>query len=317
MKAIKYPHDRQRLVDLLLAYRAATDVRLYPTIWRVLSLLTSRVWEAEKDACLWEAARGELNGFAMLWRRRPTSPYLVLDWIIHPGRASYKLVKAILEWGSQRAQEIATVNNAVLTLYTSTHAFLLTMGEAKQSLPELLTSLGFDPHSPNSEEHNVYFAHPLVEPIPVAVLPPGHTIRRLQSMVDLEDYQSLYGFAAVNPLHFKEQLESGEYAHWVVMNPAGEFAAYCECSIWRSEWEQTSRRIGWIDYVETKETERGKGLGRFALLSGLAQLQAWGAETAMLVTINTNAAAVRLYEKTGFEQVDLEEPQKFEKKVEP
>jgi hypothetical protein len=32
----------------------------------------------------------------------------------------------------------------------------------------------------------------------------------------------------------------------------------------------------------------------------LAELQSWGAETAMLVTISTNASAVGLYQKTGF-----------------
>ena len=131
---IIYPQDRQRLVDLLLAYRAATDVRLYPTIWRVLLLLTSRVWTPEKDVRLWKNAVGDLLGIAMLWRRQPASSYLVLDWFIHPARANGELVKAILDWGDRRAQEIAFEGNVPLTLYTSTPDFVIARSLAtKQS----------------------------------------------------------------------------------------------------------------------------------------------------------------------------------------
>jgi ribosomal protein S18 acetylase RimI-like enzyme len=325
MSDIIYERDRQRLVELLLAYRTVTDVRLYPTIWRVLLLLSSRVWSPEKDARLWEIADGKVVGFAMLWRRYITSPYLVLDWFVDPILSTDDLITAILAWGDQRAREIAAENNTPLKLYTSINLevkqpqpYVIAMGEEwKQTMLNQLDAVSFHSMSPNPEEHDVYFSRPLQGLLPVPVLPIEYMLRRLQGTSDLVAYQNLYSFAKVAPEHQKELLTSEEYACLVVVDPKGDFSAYCECSICREEWDLTGQRIGWIDYVETKETEKGKGLGRALLLAGLAQLQAWGAQAAMLVTINTNLPAVGLYEKSGFELVDVKQPERYEKVIEP
>ena len=187
-----YQKDQKRLVDFWLDVRAASDVRRYPTIWRFRLLLTSRVWEPAKDSRIWENATGQIIGFAMLWRRQPTSSTIVLDSFTHPLFANESLLLEILRWGNQRAHELAA---------------------GQKNLP-------------NPDEQNIYFAKSLRTEIPNPALPPGYTIRHLRKMDDLESYQSLYGFAKVNPLHQKELHESDEYCHFVVVNPGGEFAAY-------------------------------------------------------------------------------------------
>lgn len=68
-----YLKDQKRLIDFLLDYRVAFDVRLYPTIWRIRLLLTSRVWNQGKDTRIWENESGQIIGFVMLWSRQPTS----------------------------------------------------------------------------------------------------------------------------------------------------------------------------------------------------------------------------------------------------
>ena len=75
--------DYKRVVELLVAYRAATRVDVYPTAWRLRLLLTSRVWEPTRDTRLWEDTGGEMVGFAVLWRRRFEDTYLVLDRFVH------------------------------------------------------------------------------------------------------------------------------------------------------------------------------------------------------------------------------------------
>jgi ribosomal protein S18 acetylase RimI-like enzyme len=139
-------------------------------------------------------------------------------------------------------------------------------------------------------------------------LRPGDTLRPLKSEADLEAYQALSSFAKVNPLFVKEQLASPDYRHLVIQDPAGTYAAYCECSICRGEWQPGKPRLGWIDYMETRSDLQRQGLGRAALLAGLKQLQEWGAEAAMLVTISTNTPAVRLYQSTGFTPFEAMEP---------
>jgi hypothetical protein len=52
--------DRMRVEDLLLAYRVATCVDSYPTIWRFRLLLSSRVWQPAHDTCIWEDGAGRI-----------------------------------------------------------------------------------------------------------------------------------------------------------------------------------------------------------------------------------------------------------------
>ena len=114
-----YQNDQKRLMDFWVDYRAASDVRRYPTVWRIRLLLTSRVGEQEKDTQLWENASGQIIGFAMVWRRQPTSAYSVLDCFVHPAFATDELLLQILRWGDQRASEIAQEQAISLTVYAA------------------------------------------------------------------------------------------------------------------------------------------------------------------------------------------------------
>jgi mycothiol synthase len=303
-----YHKDQKRLIDFWLDYRAASDVRMYPTIWRIRLLLTSRVWKQEKDTQIWENELGQIIGFAMLWSRQPTSSYIILDSFVHPIFATDELLSAILKWGDLRANDIAKGQEAALTVYvTEFSRYDFSARLLKQHAYTLLP--------PNPDEHNVYFAKSLQNRIPLPPIPSGYKIRKLQGTDDLEPYQALYGFSKVSPLHQKELMESNEYCHLVVVNPEGEFVAYCECSVCYAEWERTNQRIGWIDYVETKPEQQKKGLGRVILSAALLELQKLGAATAMLVTINTNVPAVNLYNKTGFESVEIIGYPSYEKQI--
>jgi ribosomal protein S18 acetylase RimI-like enzyme len=301
----KYAHDREQLVELLQAYRLATSVRVYPTIWRVFLLLTSRVWREEDDR-IWQTESGHLTAFAMLWRRQPTSSYLVLDCFVHPDFATPELVDSVWQWGDERAQAIVAEQKMPLTLYANSYS-------AVAPSVGYLNQAGFVPVVTNPDEHNVYMAASLQAELPEPVLPSGYVIRPLRDVAELEAYQSLYGFAAVNPHHQQELMASDEYAYLVVVTDAGELAAYCECSVWRAEWQDNQPKIGWIDYIQTKPERQKQGLGRAILLAGLYQLHQWGAETAMLVTVSTNMPALHLYEKTGFKRVTVTEAPGYKK----
>src|SRR5215216_532347 len=114
-----YQKDQKRLMNFWLDYRAASDVRAYPTIWRIRLLLTSRVWNQEKDTQIWENESDQIIGFAMLWSRQPVSSYLVLDTFTHPEFASNVLLSAILNWGDLRVNEIAKEQETVSTVYVT------------------------------------------------------------------------------------------------------------------------------------------------------------------------------------------------------
>jgi len=307
-RSCDYHKDQKRLMAFWLDYRAAFDVRMYPTIWRIRLLLTSRVWNQERDTQIWENESGQIIGFAMLWSRQPASSYIVLDSFIYPKFAASELLSAILNWGDFRASEIAKEQKTPLTVYVT--------GFSQYDFSDnILKQRGYSFIPPNPDEHNVYFGKSLQNGISLPTIPTGFEFRKLQGADDLEAYQALYGFSKVNPLHQKELTESKEYCHLVMVNPEGEFVAYCECSVCYAEWERSNQRIGWIDYVETKPEQQQKGFGQAILTAGLVHLKEIGADNAMLVTINTNTPAVALYKKTGFESVSIKEYPSYEKQI--
>lgn len=301
-----YATDQGRLAGFWLDCRAVSDVRKYPTIWRTRLLLSSRVWNQEKDAQLWENQAKELVGFAMLWRRQAASPYVVLDYYLHPREANSELFSKILEWGDGRANQIAQEQGTELTSYIpSTLSFAI----------PILAKHGYRLAPPSPVDYDVYFSKSILGDIPRPILPEGYHIRQLQNVDELQAYQALYGFAKVNPHHQQEAMESGQYFYFVVANPVGELVAYCECSIYYDEWKRTGQQIGWIDYVETKSNEQKKGLGQAVLNTGLLHLQKLGANTAMLITINSNTPAVGLYHKTGFSRIEIKDQFIYQKQI--
>ena len=147
------------------------------------------------------------------------------------------------------------------------------------------------------------------------MLPKGYVIRPLQGKDELQAYQALFGFSTVDKQFEQVLLASDEYCHLVVVNPKGKLVSYCEFSICRQEWTQSGQRIGWIDYIGTAPQQQQRGLGRAILLASLKQMQTWGADTVMLVTINVNKPAVALYNSTGFVASDIQEPLWYTKQV--
>ena len=303
-----YEQDKSSIIDLLRTFRVETSVAVYPTVWRVRLLLTSRVWDPEQDVCIWETGSGQMAAFAMLWRRRATSPYLALDRFIHPSFAYSELASDMLAWGSQRAEAIVAGQAIPLTVYAQDFP-------SPFHLDNRYESCGFTPLELNYDEYDVYYGRSLTGELPAPILPPGYAIRPMQGMQELKAYQSMYSFAAVNPEHLQELYTSDEYSHLVVVDPHGKLAAYCESSIERLEWLDSGQRIGWIDYIETRPEYQGQGLGQAVMWAGLGRLQGLGAETAMLVTVSTNTAANRLYARTGFERMPNPEPPRYEKHI--
>ncbi|MBN2550021.1 MAG: GNAT family N-acetyltransferase [Anaerolineales bacterium] len=306
------PYDdqasRERLVELLLAHRLGSSLLVYPTIWRSLLLLTSRVWEPALDARQWLDEQGRMTGFAMLWRRSPASQYLSLERYAHPAFTSAGLTEVMLAWGSARGGEIARQQNQAVFL----NAIAIPGDEL-----EAFAAHGFTPYIPGDGPRAVYYARDLHLQPPAPETPPGWVIRPPHSLAELEAYNELYDFAAVTPAHRQELLASDEYAHLVVVDPSGAFQAYCEVSICREEWRLSDQKIGWVDYIGVRPELQGRGLGRAILLAGLQALHAWGAHSARLVTTSDNEPAVRLYERCGFVVTQMDEPAGYEMTVPP
>jgi len=303
-----YERDRDTVLEMLIAYRMATSVRVYPTTWRLKLLWSSRVWEPELDTLIWLDKSGRAAGFAMLWRRVRMGGYLVLERVVNPALVSPELVDEMLGWGIGRANQIAAKQVEPLKLFANA----LTPGVYRR---EHLMAYGFELNPPDPNAHNLYFSRDLEAPFPAVELPGGYQARPLNGRKDLDKYDELYGFAVVDIEHRRDLLASEEYSVLVVEDNLGALVAYCESSISRAEWEASGERIGWIDYIETAAKSQGRGLGRAILLASLARLRSWGTDTAMLVTVSSNVPAIKLYQAAGFERVEVDEVPSYQMDV--
>jgi ribosomal protein S18 acetylase RimI-like enzyme len=285
--------DLQRATDLLLGSRALAGKDRAPTAKRLALLVTSRLWEPQQDAHVWEIGE-RMCAFALLWRRELANPVLILELLTAPDSPDFAgrvedLTGSILAWALTRAQALAAGLGVQVSLSAATFA-------DQAHLETLLHRAGFV----LQDGHNVYLTCALNGDVPQPTVPEGYVIRTLAGESELDKYAALYSFTPMSASHRRELLHSPNYTHLVVVNPKGEFVSFCECSIDWEEWSLDAHRAGWVEYLGTQEDLQGRGLGRAVVCAGLQWLRLQGAQTAALITMETNVAAQSLYTSLGF-----------------
>ena len=298
--------DQDSVERLVLAFRVATRVDLYPTLWRFRTLLTYGVWNPEQDIRIWEKIDGAIVAFAMLWRRQPSDDYLMLEQFVHPQHKSDALFNDILNWTIQRTQYLASQEKQTITI---------SVNALDPALETYLEGFNFAPRPPDFEQENLYFFRSLQEAIASPVLPEDYSIRPIRESRELKEYQALADFEDVNEAFEEMLLDSDEYRRLVLVEPGGKFLSYCEFCIVRQEWAESGQRIAWIDYLGTAPEYRRQGFGKAILLASLKEMQAWGVDRVMLQTVNGNTPAVQLYQSTGFTISDNKEPLWYRKDI--
>ncbi len=82
----------------------------------------------------------------------------------------------------------------------------------------------------------------------------------------------------------------------------GETVAYCDARLFPGLLDPTGRPVGQLGHVATDQAHRGKGLATMMSRLCLERLRNMGAGTCLVATGLDNDAALRAYEKTGFER---------------
>jgi mycothiol synthase len=145
----------------------------------------------------------------------------------------------------------------------------------------------------------------LAEPLPEAPLPPGVTLRHFRPGVD-ED-----AWLEVNARAFADHPEQGRWtADELLMreaepwfDPAGFLLAVdIEDTLLGFHWTKVHPdAIGEVYVLGVDPRGHRRGLGSALTVAGLEYLAGRGLGTAMLYVDESNAAAVRLYRRLGFE----------------
>lgn len=262
---------------------------------------SSPFFHPERDVRLWETEGGQLIGLGLLWIP-PTG--VVVDgflWMkVHPAHRDDSLEPEILGWAEARVREVGQERGQPAKLRAG--------GRTDQTKRLAL----LEQHGFTTARYFLRMARPLDAPIPDPVLPSGFTLRHVEGPHEVPAWVDLYNESFIDhynhhPLLVEDRLHWLEEAHYrpeqdiIVVAPDGTFVAFCICYINAHENQRSGRQEGWVSLLGSRRGYRKLGLGRAALLAGLRQLKADGADTALLgVDADSPTGATRLYESAGF-----------------
>ena len=231
---------------------------------------------------------GRLLGFAILWLGR----YLGL--LVHP-RARGELERRLLEWaaagagagdeaGGRRLWALCRDDDRLMCGFYEQRGFVVADEELRM-------------------------ARALDEPIPEPVVPEGFTVRPLAAG-ELDDWLALYAEAfgprAAALRKWRAYRADPDYDRsldLVAVDRRGELAAMGTCTVAALETARGGSREGRTEPIAVRERDRGRGLGRAMVLSGLRLLRSRGMAVAALTTEVDNAPAHRLYRSLGYREI--------------
>lgn len=149
----------------------------------------------------------------------------------------------------------------------------------------------------------------LGEPIDLTPVPDGVQIRPF--VVHQDEDEQLRVNAAAFAAHAEQgrwtraDLEAREREAW--FDPPGFLTAWRAGRMIGFHWTKIhSDGVGEVYVLGIDPTAQGLGLGAVLLLRGLAHLKQRGCQDVLLYVDGSNSAAMRLYERYGFRQHDLD-----------
>jgi mycothiol synthase len=229
---------------------------------------------------LWEDEGGTLVGFVLLY---PAFGFFDIE--VSAQHRGSPLEEVILTWAETHLRRLQGSDG---TLFTLVH-------EQDTAHIELLAKHGYSKGDPW-----LYLQRSLMEPISTVRLPPDFHVRHVQ------DVSEAGARAAVLAAAFGATAQTEQYRRLmqapgydieldlVAVAPDGRFGAFAMC------WIDPMNKVGQFEPVGTAPEFRQMGLGRAVLLEGMRQMQARGAETAVVIVEEAEQAARALYESVGF-----------------
>ena len=145
---------------------------------------------------------------------------------------------------------------------------------------------------------------PDVPPLHLPTLPPGYTIRTVESDDDLAQFVALFhdAFGAGPSVDGRRRLRqrTNHLPKLVVEDPTRQFVSFCSVHIHHTTQVALTYGEGFVFQLGTARAHWRRGFGRAALRAGLLQMREHGAHTARLQTAARNSGAHSLFESEGF-----------------
>jgi mycothiol synthase len=254
----------------------------------VWAMFQNTLFDPCESVRLWVSG-GDLLGFAVL-----EDPNLVVMQVRPDLRGRGELEELMLSWAVERLDD--RERNPGGEIWTRAL-------ESDLATAALLEERGFE-RNPN---HVFNLMHQNLADAPMVRAPEGWSVRPVggeeewQQRVDLHREvwaPSKFTLEAYRRLRTVPGYDPG--LDLVAAGTDGRLGSYCIC------WLDPRSRTGLFEPVGTSASYRRQGLGRAVIAEGLGRLRDSGAESAQILCVHGNDAALRLYESAGFRVVDKE-----------
>jgi ribosomal protein S18 acetylase RimI-like enzyme len=289
--------DLAAIAELSARSEAVDQLDAHSSAQALAGIFTQPSLDPQLDLRLWLDGQGRAVAFAML---SPIANEELLDgflWMpVLPELRDTALAGEVIGWASERLQQVGVERGLTTRL-------LVDANVADSQRIGLLEARGFLPI-----RYYLRMERPLVEPMQPAQFPAGFTLRAVDGEHEAEAWVELFNQSFVDHWNFHPLTAERLRGIWadalyrpdldlVVVAPDGSLAAFCACDIDPAEADGA----GWISALGTRRGHRNQGLGRAALLAGLAALRGAGARVARLsVDAESQTGATRLYDAAGF-----------------
>jgi mycothiol synthase len=274
--------DLPRVLDLLADCEASGLVDMELRSIELRLALENPSLDRARHTLLLAAPDGDLLGFGILWQGH----YLGL--LVHP-RERGRLEERMLAWaldetGDERLWILCRSDDAVMRAFYERRGFVVADEELRM-------------------------ARDLDRPIPEPAVPAGFTVQPLADD-EIEAWLALYA-DAFGPREtalrkwraYRADPDYDRSLDLVAVDRRGELAALGTCTVASLEAARSERPEGRTEPIAVRERDRGRGLGRAMVLSGLRLLRARGMAVAALTTEVDNAGAHRLYRTLSYREI--------------
>jgi mycothiol synthase len=251
---------------------------------------------------LWEDRSDQLVAYALIMQ-----PGCSLAFQVHPAVQGQGLEAEILAWGLEQTQAIVQARAGSPEIWCRCH-------ESEHEFRSALEAARFLP----LPERDLRMVHSLISPLRPITLVEGFSLKLGVTSSELDAYQELHQAVFDGMSMGMEYHQSSAYQpelDLIAVEPTGRFGAFCQCELKRVADQQGEHLVGEVGVIGTRPNLRRQGLGQALLLTGLRQMQAYGATCAFLETQEPNVSARRLFTSAGF--THLSSWQWYIKTVEP
>ena len=241
----------------------------------------------QRMTALWEDMSSQPVAYALM-----TQPGCSLTFQIHPAVQGQCLEAEILAWGLEQTQAIVQARGGPREVWCRCH-------ESEHEYRIVLEAAGFLP----LPERDLRLVHSLVSSQRPTSLAEGFSLKLGVTPSELDAYQELHQVVFDGMSMGMEYHQSSAYQpelDLIAVEPTGRFGAFCQCELKRVADQQGEHLVGEVGVIGTRPELRHQGLGQALLLTGLRQMQAYGATCAFLETQEPNVSARRLFTSVGF-----------------